>query len=867
MKTNPYILTGLLPMIVAVAPAQQAQTAPAADTVQMVLDRMVADKVIDPKPTTSSRKVSNRFSRRGSNRQSEVWNHFRALQNGSESINDFPWISYVLTAYLESSNSRVVRLMNVSFIRDDVGMRVAPLELIHQLLAAGADPNVSKTIDERSAARVSALLTIRVSALAIAAACSADITKALLDAGASLDVVELDYGEDDNGEDNNGEGDKPLGILAVAMHGAYMAETSEAEMTKVVDLLLAAGADVNGKDAEGVNALFWAARMGATDLCLKLIKAGADTTLQVNDDFDENDRGEPKEVSATDAALTVGQLDTVRALVAAGVPSVTLAREAGEDVAEFLLSDNENKKKMIANGFDVNRNVKDMPLLMLATALKLNDTVQIMLEAGADANAVNKGGLNALFVAVRLDDAPMADMLLSKGAKADASISVSSRDVELAQLISSIDMLEVFEKYGFDLSKNIDSESIAALFMNALTMKRFATNVSGKEKAQKLIDRLIAAGYDTTKPIETPFVSQASGLSLIVLSCDLDLLKQVLAAGADLKAVDAEKSLVSTLLESAGHGEEEQPEMLAMLKYLVEAGVNLNVASPYDSTESIVEYLIDNGCMQSLQILLDAGLDLNAENVQASKLMRNAIENGDAETCRLLATHGVKLKGNALAVAAILGDVEKCRELLADGAKINVSFRRHTPLVYAAYMGNPEVCKLLIEAGADVNAKDNSEWTPVDAAVDRCDIEMLKLLVAAGASVADRNDLLVQAAAMPDANMCRELIAMGVPVQSKPGTDSALHAAVQESDALDTVMVLIDAGADVNAPDENGDTPLIRAVQASSSLTDKSPLYRMLVKAGADVNIKGKQGKSAAEMVKKSNRSSSMRYQSTRRSF
>lgn len=862
MKTNPYILTGLLPMIVAVAPAQQAQTAPAADTVQMVLDRMVADKVIDPTPTTSSRKVSNRFSRRGRNRQSEVWNHFRALQNGSESINDFPWISYVLTAYLESSNSRVVRLMNVSFIRDDVGMRVAPPELIQQLLAAGADPNVSKAIDDRSAARVSALLTIRVSALAIAAACSADITKALLDAGASLDVVELDYGEDDNGE-----GDKPLGILAVAMHGACMAETSEAEMTKVVDLLLAAGADVNGKDAEGVNALFWAARMGATDLCLKLIKAGADTTLQVNDDFDENDGGEPKEVSATDAALTVGQLDTVRALVAAGVPSVTLAREAGEDVAEFLLSDNENKKKMIANGFDVNRNVKDMPLLMLATALRLNDTVQIMLEAGADANAVNKGGLNALFVAVRLDDAPMADMLLSKGAKADASISVSSRDVELAQLISSIDMLEVFEKYGFDLSKNIDSESIAALFMNALTMKRFATKVSEKEKAQKLIDRLIAAGYDTTKPIETPFVSQASGLSLIVLSCDLDLLKQVLAAGADLKAVDAEMSLVSALLESAGNDEEEQPEMLAMLKYLVEAGVNLNVASPHTNSESIVEYLIDNGCMQSLQILLDAGLDLNAENVQASKLMRNAIENGDAETCRLLATHGVKLKGNALAVAAILGDVEKCRELLAGGAKLNVSFRRHTPLVYAAYMGNPEVCKLLIEAGADVNAKDNSEWTPVDAAVDRCDIEMLKLLVAAGASVADRNDLLVQAAAIPDANMCRELIAMGVPVQSKPGTDSALHAAVQEYDALDTVMVLIDAGADVNAPDENGDTPLIRAVQASSSLTDKSPLYRMLVKAGADENIKGKQGKSAAEMVKKSNRSSSMRYYSTRRSF
>ena len=64
------------------------------------------------------------------------------------------------------------------------------------------------------------------------------------------------------------------------------------------------------------------------------------------------------------------------------------------------------------------------------------------------------------------------------------------------------------------------------------------------------------------------------------------------------------------------------------------------------------------------------------------------------------------------------------------------------------------------------------------------------------------------------------------------------------NDRKDVAEIIIDKGAEVNAADRNGDTPLHVA-----ALNGHSELYDLLVTKGADVNAKNKQGKTPVDYV------------------
>ena len=56
--------------------------------------------------------------------------------------------------------------------------------------------------------------------------------------------------------------------------------------------------------------------------------------------------------------------------------------------------------------------------------------------------------------------------------------------------------------------------------------------------------------------------------------------------------------------------------------------------------------------------------------------------------------------------------------LLEAGADVNARHRRgHTPLHWACEQRHPDVARLLLDAGADVNARDEAGRTPLDLAM------------------------------------------------------------------------------------------------------------------------------------------------------
>jgi uncharacterized protein len=103
---------------------------------------------------------------------------------------------------------------------------------------------------------------------------------------------------------------RPLGC-AVASPDVPNPSQSESVVLQLVDILLEAGADVNGRRRDGMTALHAAAYRGHTDVMRRLLAQGADPTIRANDDAGPHSRQTP-----LDTARSQGQSGAVALLSA-----------------------------------------------------------------------------------------------------------------------------------------------------------------------------------------------------------------------------------------------------------------------------------------------------------------------------------------------------------------------------------------------------------------------------------------------------------------------------------------------------------------------------------------------------------------------
>lgn len=120
--------------------------------------------------------------------------------------------------------------------------------------------------------------------------------------------------------------------------------------------------------------------------------------------------------------------------------------------------------------------------------------------------------------------------------------------------------------------------------------------------------------------------------------------------------------------------------------------------------------------------------------------MQAALAHGEFDAAEALLRNGAK---GSLAVAAALGRTDDVRRTLAEAQPDE----RRAALVLAALHGRPEVIAQLLEAGVDPDGYNpvglHSHSTPLHQAVASGNLEAVRLLVEAGASL-DRRDILWQ---------------------------------------------------------------------------------------------------------------------------
>jgi ankyrin repeat protein len=170
-----------------------------------------------------------------------------------------------------------------------------------------------------------------------------------------------------------------------------------------------------------------------------------------------------------------------------------------------------------------------------------------------------------------------------------------------------------------------------------------------------------------------------------------------------------------------------------------------------------------------------------------------AVNSGHDEIAELLLAAGVQPD---IYEAASIGRTEVVAQLLSDDPSLLDSYSPEgfTALALAAHFGHIETLQFLISRGGNMNAvsKHSMNVTPLHAALFGRRVEAAKVLVAAGADVTPRRG----GSGSPRAGW------------------TALHYCAGYGSA-ELVEPLIDRGADINAPDDEGKTPLQVAIESA----------------------------------------------------
>ncbi len=325
-----------------------------------------------------------------------------------------------------------------------------------------------------------------------------------------------------------------------------------------------------------------------------------------------------------------------------------------------------------------------------------------------------------------------------------------------------------------------------------------------------------------------------AGQELVAAARDGELarVQALLSSGAEVDAQDDEGS--TALMFAALRGDS------AMVEALLAAGADPNLKDANGETALLL------GAGRGVEIvrsLLAAGADPNLKDGEGQTALLVAAET-QAETVRLLLESGADVHHrddfgvSALTIAEASGSSEIASLLRAAGATVSATERLHE----AIRAGDQDAVRRLVAEGADVNGFDTDLYeTPLMAALRHRQLEILSILLEAGADPSveatgfeNAGETAIVVAAREDSPWALRTL---LDRKARPrDVDAALFAGCAHPAV---VRVALEKGARVNAKGERGVTPLACAAAAGAleSVT-------LLLLAGADPQAKADDGSS-----------------------
>jgi len=451
----------------------------------------------------------------------------------------------------------------------------------------------------------------------------------------------------------------------------------------------------------------------------------------------------------------VALLSLTSLAVAADLRLVEAVRQGDRDAVRSLLS----------QAVDVNAPQGD-GATALAWAAHRNDldTADLLIQAGANANAANDYGVTPLSLACSNGNARMVEKLLAAGADTNAAQMSGETPLMTCSRSGNLEAVQaILARGGVDVNARETRRGQTALM--------WAVAAKHPEVAQALIARgadvharsRVLGRYNHFRieyyGKDVHYATEAGGFTPLLFAArvgDLDTARVLLAAGANVNDRTAEDGSALVVATASGH------EQLA--QFLLENGANPNVADALGVTA--LHWALQEG-LQGLSGSGDGPTDRFWYRSNMPELVKSLLSHGADPNARIqkefhpysdpLYGHNM---GNNLPQVSIVGatpfllaaaaaDTSSMRALVEGRANpLLATAEGTTPLLVAAGLGREtvslsaekreafrEAARIALRLGGDIRAVGGGGRTVLHGAALLGDPEMLKFLVEQGADI------------------------------------------------------------------------------------------------------------------------------------
>jgi ankyrin repeat protein len=458
-------------------------------------------------------------------------------------------------------------------------------------------------------------------------------------------------------------------------------------------------------------------------------------------------------------ACKAGTPDTVKILLAHGAdpnlvgPELPIIRAVRSSACLELL---------LKAGADPS---KRTGIMVLATHVNNVESVKLLLDAGVDPNEKSQNAYSPLTTAIRDNRSEILQLLVFRG----ADLNANGQDMPLFMACNKPDFLKTLLENGADLKKckGVMEKAVAKNSIECVTMLLDA-GVDPNEKSQGVNTPLTTAIRDNRPEILALLLSRGADPNLKGQEMPLamavrkpEMLEQVLAGGADLK-----------------------------------------------KCPGVMEVAVYFNSIDCVKILLDVGVDPNEKKLGIYTPLGTAVRDNHPEIVALLLSKGAdpNLKGQELPVILAVSKPAILSQLIEGGADVT---QCRGILEAAVYRNNIESVNILLDAGVSIDEQHNKRYTPLVTAIRDNHIPIVAHLIAKGANVNAPGETLpiIMAARFADTERLKMVLDAGADVDKQYERRSALMEACDRNHK-DSVMLLLERKADVNAINERGSTAM-----------------------------------------------------------
>lgn len=477
------------------------------------------------------------------------------------------------------------------------------------------------------------------------------------------------------------------------------------------------------------------------------------------------------------------------------------------------------------------RGESDLEAKVLKTACLNRDveSVRLLLLFGMDPNSFDKDGSTPLLAATKVQFLEGAKMLIKYGADSNLSAGADSESpLALAVSEHRHEFVQLYLMYGGDPN---------FIMANGNTVLVKAMN---KTTPIKLVEFMLSYDID-------PNCKDSEGKTALfeaIQANRIDLLKLLLDHGADPNLPGPKHPLWPSTYK---------PKALQLL---------LSRGADYKKTPGIMELAASTKNVESISILIKAGVSPNVKKDGTYTPLCSAIRDNSVEIVSLLLASGADPNLMASEYPAFKCVTHHRTHLLPQLVSAGADLRNPKGIIEQAVAhNNKDALMYLLDQGVSPNDRNDEGHTALTTAIRENRIEYVDLLLANGADASIRGQdwpicmavkrpailkkllpaipnpraisgVMEMAVVANELESIKMLLAAGVSVEDRNGgVFSPLTTAIRE-DRKEIVRYLLDeAGADPNAPGEH--LPIIKAIRRCRGNTE---IIEMLLARGADIN-------------------------------